>query len=291
MKEVKLIETHIVPKLDSPIRLQEYGVGIFKTLPSKSGFKKAIKKNLVRVNGKIATTALFIKGKETIELFQTTELPKSIQKLKLPLKVVFEDDYLAIIEKPPGVLVSGNTFVTIYNALPQNLQKSTLEDAVRPTPIHRLDYPTSGLLLVGKTSSSIRALYKLFEHKDIQKTYVAITIGKMKLEGTINKTLEEKEAITHFKVEKTVSSERFDFLNLVKLNPITGRRHQLRKHLFSIHNPILGDKDYFLEGKLLKGKGLYLHAKTLAFTHPLTNKKLYITSELPKKFKKIFPEF
>lgn len=289
MKNKELVETHIVPKLELPIRLQEYGVGIFKTLPSKSGFKKAIKKNLVRVNNKIATTALFIKGGETIELFQNSELPSAIQKLKFPLKVVFEDDYLAVIEKPPGVLVSGNTFVTIYNALPQNLQKSTLEDAVRATPIHRLDYPTSGLLLVGKTSTSIRALYKLFEHKDIQKTYAAITIGKMETEGTINQVLEEKEAITQYKVEKTVVSERFEYLNLVKLTPITGRRHQLRKHLFSLGNPILGDKDYFLEHKILKGKGLYLHATTLAFTHPITHKKLHITSEFPKKFKKIFP--
>lgn len=284
-----LIETHIVPKLEFPVRLQEYGVGIFKTLPSKSGFKKAIKKNLVRVNNKTATTALYIKGGETIELFQTSELPSAIQKLKFPLKVVFEDDYLAVIEKPPGVLVSGNTFVTIYNALPQNLQKSTQEDAVRPTPIHRLDYPTSGLLLVGKTSTSIRALYKLFEHKDIQKTYVAIAIGKMDTEGTIHQALEEKEAITQYNIEETVVSERFEYLNLVKLTPITGRRHQLRKHLFSLGNPILGDKEYFLEHKILKGKGLYLHATTLGFTHPVTHEKLLITSELPKKFKKIFP--
>ena len=286
---MKIIESHIVPKLNTPIRLQEYGVNIFNTLPSKSGLKKAIKKNLVQVNGEIATTALYIKGGETIELFQITELPKAIQKLNFPLKVVFEDDYLAIIEKPPGVLVSGNTFVTIYNALPQNLKKSTQEDGVRPTPIHRLDYPTSGLVLTGKTSTSIRALYKLFEDKKIQKTYYAITIGKMNPKGTIELALEEKEAITHYKIKETVISERFDFLNLVKLEPVTGRRHQLRKHLFSINNPILGDKDYHINGKLLKGKGLYLHAKNLEFIHPITKEKLTITSELPKKFKKIFP--
>ena len=97
-QKLKIIESHIVPKLNTPIRLQEYGVNIFNTLPSKSGLKKAIKKNLVQVNGDIATTALYIKGGETIELFQTTELPKAIQKLNFPLKVVFEDDYLAIIE-------------------------------------------------------------------------------------------------------------------------------------------------------------------------------------------------
>ncbi|OSY87735.1 pseudouridine synthase [Tenacibaculum holothuriorum] len=289
MKEKSIIESHLVPELETPIRLQEYGVGIFKTLPTKSGFKKAIKKELIFVNDTIGTTALFIKGGETITLYQVNELPKAIDKLKVPLKVHYEDDFLAVIEKPPGVVVSGNSFVTIYNALPQNLQKSTQPDAIRPTPIHRLDYPTSGLLLIGKTSSSIRILSKLFENKEIRKAYYAISIGKMESEDEINLPLENKKAITQFKVEQTVISERFEFLNLVQLFPITGRKHQLRKHLFSIGNPILGDREYHLKDKLLKGKGLYLHANSLQFTHPFTQEKLIITSELPKKFKKIFP--
>ena len=286
---MKLTEIHTVPLLENPARLQEYGVGIFTTNPTKSGLKKAIKKKLVYVNGKIASTALFIKGNETIELFSEEE-NKNKKQFIFPLEVLFEDDYLAIIYKPPGILVSGNSFATIYNALEQNLKKSTLKDAVRPRPVHRLDYPTSGLLLVGKTNASTILLNKLFEHKEIQKTYHAITIGSMEASGNISIEIDDKKASTDYKVLKSVVSERFDFLNLVELYPKTGRRHQLRKHLHAIGNPILGDKEYFIKGLVSFGNGLYLHASKLEFIHPNTKEEISIRKELSKKFIRIFPQ-
>lgn len=281
-------ETHKVPSLEKSIRLQEYGVGIFKTIPTKSGFKKAIKKELILVDGKIATTALFINGNELIELYKK-ENDTTYKQFEFDLEILFEDDYLAVIYKPSGILVSGNSFATIDNALLQNITKSTLFDAVRPRPVHRLDYPTSGLLLIGKTSSSIIALNQLFENKEIQKTYHAISIGKMDEKGEINFPVDTKKAFTSFKVLKTVISERFNILNLVELTPKTGRKHQLRKHLLAIKNPILGDKEHFIDGLILNGKGLYLHASTLKFEHPFTKEIIKVTKELPKKFKKIFP--
>lgn len=285
---MNLQETHVVPSLKKAIRLQEYAVGIFKTLPTKSGVKKAIKKELVFVNDKVATTALFITGGETIQLLQNPE-PNDFKRLKLKLEVLFEDDYLAIIYKPAGILVSGNSFATIDNALAQNLQKSPQYDAVRPRPVHRLDYPTTGVLLIGKTNASIIALNKLFEHKEIQKTYHAITIGNMQKEGHIISSINEKQAATQYEVLQTVASERFSALNLIKLSPKTGRKHQLRIHLSSIGNQILGDKEYGDTQLALRGKGLYLHASTLNFEHPFTKKNISITKELPKKFRSIFP--
>ncbi|SOS49246.1 RNA pseudouridine synthase [Tenacibaculum dicentrarchi] len=282
-----LSETHNTPLLEKPIRLQDYAVGIFKTIPTKSGIKKAIKKKLVFVDGKIATTALFINGNEKIELYKISE-ETTFKQFKFPLEVLFEDDYLAVIYKPAGILVSGNSFATIDNALLQNIKKSPLEDATRPRPVHRLDYPTSGLLLIGKTSSSIITLNKLFEDKKIQKTYHAITIGKIENNGIIDFPIDDKKAQTSYKLIKSVISERFKILNLVELSPKTGRKHQLRKHLLAIKSPILGDKEHFLNGFILNGKGLYLHASTLQFEHPFTKKQLVITKELPKKFKKIF---
>jgi 23S rRNA pseudouridine1911/1915/1917 synthase len=287
---MQLLETHIAPKLEKPIRFQEYSVGIFNTIPTKSGIKKAIKRELIFIDGGLATTSKYIYGGENIELFQS-ENSSTFERLKLNLEVLFEDDYLAIIYKPAGILVSGNKFVTIANGLTQNLKKSKLSDAVKPQPIHRLDYPTSGILLVGKTSTAITKLGKLFEDKEIQKTYFAITIGKMNLEGKLNSPIDEKNAHTEFEVLESVISERFKYLNLVKLQPKTGRKHQLRKHLSAIGNPILGDKDYFLENKILNGKGLFLHAASLDFIHPFTKEKIYISKELPKKFIKIFPNF
>ena len=286
---MKLIATHIVPHQNKPIRIQEYAVGIFDTIPTKSGLKKVIKKGFVIVNGEKATTALFLNGNEKIELYDQKTSPKFQKTLQLDLEILFEDDHLAIIYKPAGILVSGNSFVTIENALPKNLKKSPLKDATSPRPAHRLDYPTSGLLLIGKTTSSIIALNKLFELQSIQKTYQAITIGNLPKKGVINTPIDAKNAFTKFTVLQTVSSDRFGSLNLVELSPSTGRKHQLRKHLLSINAPILGDKNYYLENLILKGNGLYLHAFSLDFLHPFTGKKVFIESKLPKKFKRIFP--
>ena len=154
--------------------------------------------------------------------------------------------------------------------------------------MHRLDFATTGTLLVGKTSSSIRTLNKLFENKEITKTYYAITIGKMNVKGTISSAIDGKPSQSDYTLVESVISERFGTLNLVQLNPKTGRRHQLRKHLSSIGNPILGDVTYGLEGLILKGKGMYLHAFSLEFIHPYTKEKIYLKDELPKKFGKIF---
>jgi len=195
---------------------------------------------------------------------------------------------MAAIHKPAGIEVSGNKFKTVANALPQNLKPSKLVDATTPQPVHRLDYATTGILLAGKTSSSIRSLNKLFEDKLISKTYYAVTIGNMELRGTISSDIDGKPSQSYYKVMESVLSERFGTLNLVELHPKTGRRHQLRKHLHGLGNAILGDKEYFLDGLVLKGKGLYLHAYSLEFEHPYTRERICITDELPEKFRKMF---
>lgn len=236
----------------------------------------------------MATSATLINGGETISI----AIPKDgspSKTLIFPLTVLFEDDYLAVIHKPAGILVSGNHFKTIANALAQNLNRSTLADAARPQPVHRLDYATTGSLLVGKTSSSIRALNQLFEDKQVDKTYYAVTIGDMANEGEITSDIDGKPSQSNYKVLETVASKRFGKLNLVHLQPRTGRRHQLRKHLSSIGNPILGDNDYGIAGLILNGKGLYLHAYALRFTHPFTNKPFYLRDTFPMRFKKLFP--
>lgn len=245
---------------------------------------------MIKVNGICASTATWINGGETITLY-AVEVVKPKRPLIFPLNVLIEDEHLAIIHKPAGIEVSGNSFKTISNALSQNLKPSGLVDATIPQPVHRLDYATTGLLLVGKTSSSIRALNKLFEDKEVDKTYYAITIGQMDRQGIITDIVEGKEAKSRFRVVDTVHSDRFGSLNLVELKPETGRRHQLRKHLAGIGNPILGDKDYGTEGLILKGKGLYLHAYSLHFIHPITEEHIHQADEFPSRFSKIFPTY
>lgn len=243
---------------------------------------------MITVNDGIATTATYIHGGEHICLRCPEEIIPSKQ-LIFPLKVLFEDEHLAVIYKPAGILVSGNSFKTIANALPQNILGSNLIDATKPQPVHRLDYATTGILLVGKTSSSIRALNKLFEDDKIEKVYYAVAIREINSGGEITEDIDEKKSHSNYKLIETVASSRFGKLNLVELNPKTGRRHQLRKHLSSIGSPILGDKEYGIENLILKGQGLYLHAYSLRFIHPFTNEQVCIKDELPPRFKKIFP--
>lgn len=268
------------------MRLSDYGIGLFEICMTKSALKKVLKKGWITVNGAIGTTGTLISGGETIVLTKREDSKK--KQLIFPLSVLYEDDHLAVIHKPAGILVSGNGFKTIVNALPQNLKRSPLSDATAAQPIHRLDYATTGVLLVGKTSSSIRHLSQQFQQKTVEKIYYAVTIGSMGPLGSICHSIDDKPAQTNFEVLDTVPSPRFGKLNLVRLKPKTGRRHQIRKHLSHIGNPILGDKDYGKEGLILNGKGLYLHAYSLTFEHPDSLEKITGKGELPKRFGKLF---
>ena len=206
--------------------------------------------------------------------------------------MVYEDEHIAIIDKPPGVLVSGNAFRTIVNALPFNLKPSRESDGLlRPQTAHRLDYPTQGLLLVGKTHRSITALNQAFANRQIQKTYHAVTVGKMPPKGECILPIDDKPAHSGFQVISSLPSPKYGALNLTELEPFTGRRHQLRIHCAHLGNPILGDKEYGKPGLIQHGKGLYLCASHLRFDHPVTGESMHFSRPLPKKIRRIFGDF
>lgn len=286
----KRVESVKVPELSAVFRLSDYTPGIFNTIQSKKGMKNAIKKGLVHVNGKVGYSGDYIRGGEIIELYAST-LSAVKPEINIPIDVLYEDDYLAVVLKPAGILVSGNKRWTLENALPVNLKPSNSEDALqRPEPIHRLDYPTSGALLVGKTHSSTLTLNKLFENRKIEKLYHAVTIGCMENSGKVQTSIDDKESLSEYRILERIVSVKYKYLNLVELRPFTGRRHQLRKHMAELGKPIFGDLEYGIEGLLLKGRGLYLHASCLAFIHPLSNIQIEIKVPLPQKFKDLFPE-
>lgn len=288
----KKVESYTVPKMDAVVRLSDFfKAGIFKTISSRKAMKNAIKKGLLRIDGDVGYTGDHLKGGECIEIFQPIQ-QKVKPDISFKLEVIYEDEHLAVVNKPCGIVVSGNKSWTLENALSGNLKKSNKEDALlRPEPVHRLDYPTSGVLLVAKTSETVFLLNKLFEDRKILKTYHAVTIGLMNRNGTLNSRVEDKEAKTEFKVLSKLESPKYEFLNLTELKPLTGRRHQLRIQMSENGNPIFGDLKYGKEGLMLKGKGLYLHASSLTFIHPFTKKSMIIQATLPKKFIKLFPEF
>jgi 23S rRNA pseudouridine1911/1915/1917 synthase len=281
-------EHHIVEELSEMIRLSDYAGGKFRLVPSRKGMKKAIDKGWVTVDGSIASTATLLSGRETVVL----EIPLESKRpqLELLLEVLFEDEFLAVVNKPAGIEVSGNRKRTVENALPFNLKSSDQADALPfPEAIHRLDHPTTGVLLIGKTRTAVSKLNHLFANSEVNKCYTAVTIGQMPTEGTLDFPVDGKEALTEYRVIESMDSERFKQLNLVYVVLQTGRRHQIRKHFAHIGNPILGDHLYGLDGLILRGKGLYLHARSLSFKHPFTDEHLTVESPLAKKFGKLFP--
>ncbi|MFT6149399.1 MAG: RluA family pseudouridine synthase [Saprospiraceae bacterium] len=281
-----LIEKHIVPKSIEKARLSDYLIGIFITIPTRKGIKKAIKKGAVLMNNEVGKTGDWLIGNEVIELYDLLEKQPKIFEFELP--IIFEDDDLAIINKPGGIPVSGNYFKTIQNALPHNLQLSIAKDALKiPRPVHRLDAPTCGLLLIAKSKMAHLHLSTQFENKTIQKRYQAIATGELPQNGQINSPIDGKPSVTKFQTVRVVPSLKNKFLTFVNLYPITGRTHQLRRHLAEMNHPILGDKLYGKEGLILWKKGLFLCAVELNFIHPRTEKRMNILIEPPKKFETI----
>jgi RluA family pseudouridine synthase len=282
---LKLLETHIVSKLPNSQRIQEYDVSLFKSVATKSAFKKILKKQLVTVNDKKATTATFIFENDVIKIYEAETVVKKIFKLQIP--VIFEDDDIAVINKPAGFPTNGNYFKTIENALPHNLKVSVAHDALPyPKAVHRLDNPTSGILIIAKTKSAQRDLYRQFEKQQIGKTYEAIVIGKTDEKGEITSAVFEKEAFTSYETLQTVPSLQNEFLTHVRLFPKTGRTHQLRIHLASMQHPIVGDQLYGKAEENYK-KGLFLCATSIAFTHPKTSEKVSFSIHPPNKFKSL----
>ena len=280
---MKILETHIVPIIQEKIRLQEYAVDIFKSITSRSGIKKAIKREEILIDGHIAKTSDWIKEDQKIELLQQEIKPKKIFRIKL--EVIFDDDYFAVVNKLPGYPTSGNYFKTIENALPFNLKISEEPDALPyPLPVHRLDNPTGGLLLIAKTRFAQTKLYQAFETKEIEKTYAALVHGTTPETASFQDKIDQKSAFTKIKTLRSFSFKNENF-SLVEVNPDTGRTHQIRIHL-SLHGfPIVGDKEHGTSSDPFTKKGLYLAAIGLRLTHPITDEPLEFKIKIPRKFK------
>jgi len=285
---LKILETHIVPALDEKIRLQEYAASAFKTISTRSGIKKAIKRKEILIDGTIGNTSDWVEEHQKLELLQQeTPLKKIFQHR---LEVVFEDDFLAVVKKPAGYPTSGNYFKTIENALPFNLKVSAEKDALPyPLPVHRLDNPTSGLLLIAKTRIAQTKLNLAFEHKEIQKTYLALVHGEAQETCIYNTNIESKPALT-----KVTRIEAFSFkhnpYSLLEVFPETGRTHQIRIHLSGNDLPIVGDMEYGLKIHPFQKKGLYLTAIALNFSHPISKEAMSVKIDPPQKFR-ILEEF
>ena len=276
---------HIVPSdFSDEVRLYDYIGKYFKShIPSRKGLKKAISRGGVLINGKRASSGDWIKANQVITLLDL-EL-NSPKPFPMELEIIFEDDYLALINKPAGINVSGNQYRTIQNALVEQIKLSNQSDALKwARPVHRLDNPTSGLLLIAKTANTLMALGNMFKEKSVKKTYEAIVVGSVNQKGVINTEIEGKSAVTHFEQIHQVNSLKNETLTHLRLSPKTGRTHQLRIHLSGIGHAIMGDQQYGIKGQVYTEKGLFLAAVELSFIHPITKKSIDIKIQTPHKF-------
>lgn len=277
-----IIKEHRVPNDSSGIMLMDYALTIFPEFITRSSIKKAIKRGELLVDGKLESSGFRVKPYQIITLIDLEAKPP--KPLDYPLDIIYEDEHLAVINKPAGIEVSGNSYFTIQNALVSNIKISAEQDALRwARPVHRLDRPTTGLLLVAKTKSSLINLGHQFENNLISKRYRALVAGYIPESGMMNTPIDGKDSITNYVCIKRSHSLKTEWISLVELFPQTGRKHQLRIHLAECGFPIVGEKQYG-EGPVLRGKGLFLAAVELSFNQPKTKEAISISIDQPKKF-------
>jgi len=199
------------------------------------------------------------------------------------IPIVYEDDYLLVLDKPPGLLVipaPRKDSRTLTGILNEDLQKKGI--SYRLHPCHRLDRETSGLIIYAKGKSIQKKMMEEFKLKKVNKTYIAFVAGApFKLQSEIKKPIEGASALTKYKVIE----KRKDFA-IVEVNPLTGRTNQIRIHFKEIGHPILGETKYaFRRDFLIRHKRLCLHAQGLEFTHPVTKVILSLHADLPEDLK------
>lgn len=258
-----------------------------------------IKEGKILVNGQVKKAKYTVKEGDVIsyEVPQVEEVTYEAEDI--PLEIVYQDADVAVVNKPQGMVVhpsAGHTSGTLVNALMYHIKDlSGINGELRPGIVHRIDKDTSGLLMVAKNDAAHVALADELKAKKSLRKYWAIVHGNLPndrgvIEAPIGRsdkdrkkqavTAKGKPALTRFQV-----LERFGDYSLVELQLETGRTHQIRVHMAYIGHPVAGDEVYGPR-RTLKGRGQFLHAKTLGFTHPRTGEVMEFSVEVPEVFQK-----
>lgn len=277
-----------------------------KTDYSRVTIQRLIDEKKITVNGKNIKASYKVQLDDAIEIEEVEAKEISLKAQDIPVDVLYEDNDIIVINKPKGMVVhpaNGNPDGTLVNAVMAICKDSLsgIGGEIRPGIVHRLDKDTSGVIIVAKNDKAHINLSEQIKNHEVEKTYIAIVRGSIpENEATINMpigrstkdrkkmavTKSGKNAVTHFKVLK-----RHNNYTLVEVKIETGRTHQIRVHLAEIGFPIIGDTVYS-NGKNEWGvEGQCLHAKSIRFKHPITNKEMFIEAPLPEYFENIIKEF
>ncbi len=269
---------------------------------TRSYIKTLIVSGNVLVNGKKEKSGYKLKNKDKIVVTIPKDELLDIKEENIPLNIIYEDDDIIIINKEKGMVVhpaNGNYTGTVVNSLMYSHKNnlSSINGIVRPGIVHRIDKDTSGIIVVAKNDNAHKKLSSQFKEHSITRKYIAIVKGIVKKDtmdidlpiGRSEKDRKKmavtnknsKNAVTHIKVLKRFYNSN---LTLVEATLETGRTHQIRVHMAYMGYPLLGDSVYGKKDSKFKINGQVLHAKTLGFIHPTTNKYVEFDSNLPKYF-------
>lgn len=265
---------------------------------SRTHAQQLIVDGFITVNGKPVKSSLKLNPGDKVDIAIPPEAPPQIEPENIPLKIVYEDADLLVIDKPAGLPVHpapGHPSHTLVNALLHYLpQLAKDDDSLRPGIVHRLDKDTSGLLIVAKNRLAQANLSQQFKNRVVKKTYLTLVQGKLTPEkGTIEAAIGRdpshrqrmaivdrgRAARTEYRVIKYVGNN-----SLLEIKPETGRTHQIRVHLAAIGYPIVGDATYGLRSPHCPRQ--FLHASKITFKLPTTSQEITLESSLPPDLEK-----
>ena len=321
MPDAAPIQTLIVPAEARGLRLDQW---LASQLPdiSRVRVQQLIEQQKIHVNGQILKPSIKLRGGEEIIITGAVELPPLRAFAEdIPLDVVYEDESIAVVNKPAGMSVhagsgkgeAGNRGTMVNALLHRFNQLSEVGGELRPGIVHRLDKETSGLVLAAKSDKAHRKLAEQFSRREVKKTYIALVHGWMKTsKGTINSAISRdlvrrtrmttrrglqskpgREAITHWQVTKQIEGLYGKF-SLLEVKIETGRTHQIRVHLSSIGHPVAGDTLYGAPRPESYGgtapevaslERNFLHASGIQFQHPISNRPLSFQQPLPAELR------
>lgn len=269
---------------------------------SRTMIQRLIEDGEILVNGNKKKMAYKVQIGDVIEINIPAPKETDIKAQNIPLKIVYEDNDIIVVNKPKGMVVhpaNGNPDGTLVNAV-MALCKGSLSGIggeIRPGIVHRLDKDTSGLIIVAKNDLAHINMSKQIKDRQVKKIYISLVKGNISEdEATINMPIgrstkdrkkmavrkDGKEALTHFKVLK-----RYEKYTLLEIKIDTGRTHQIRVHMAEIGHPVVGDIVYSNGKNEFCIEGQMLHARSLDFKHPITGKQMHLEAELPQYFKDV----
>ena len=307
-----------------PLRVDKFLMDKLSNV-TRNRIQAGIKDGFVKVNDQMIKANYKVRPDDII----TVSLPEpprdtDVVPEDIPLNIVFEDEFLLVVNKPTGMVVHpayNNWSGTLVNALTWHFQNSPemQGDEGRPGLVHRIDKDTSGLLVIAKTEQAMTGLAKQFFDHSIERTYYALVWGETEESGTIDVNLGRslkdrrvtapfpegdfgRRAVTHYKLLQPLR-----YVSLIQCNLETGRTHQIRAHLKYLGHPLFNDATYggdqVVKGtRFTKYKAFVqncfkiiprqaLHAKSLGFVYPVTKEKMFFDSELPEDFSNVLKKW